>query len=1761
MGTIIECAAQNGSTSDFLCNPDLTDMAALFSAACSAYAGRPAYLINGRWIDYAECAARVGAISASLHDVISAHCAKTGKQPVIAVLLPNSSFALECFFTAAFTGSIVFPINHRLSPAEVSAAILGSGTAIVVTSNVFAPLLSAIDWQKLPVTTIVWTTEPVALPVRDQRSWNALLSPRQDPPVDQFNRSATAYLQGFATSGTTGKTKTVLHSHHNVRAHSLATIDALNLTAQEEHCWAHVGPMFHVGDAVFVWIALLIGAKHVFHENQFQVAEVARLLARERVTIVKLVPSMLRLMCASESMPDLDFSSLHWILTGGAAPDGAVIQQTKKRFGCEFIQGYGMTEATCHIAFKVETKSPATEGLHVLPGLQLRIVNSANEMLEPGQAGEIAIKGETLFDGYVIGGMFEPSGRDGFTDDGYFLTGDIGCLDEAGHLRVLGRSKDMINVGGENVFAWEVESSLRMIPSVRDCAAFPLPHDILGEVVGAAVITDGELTEEAVKAHCRTSLASFKTPQRVYFVQQIPRTPTGKVQKHLLVEQIAALATSDVSAPPAILPTPNSSSIADAVEQVISSYMKTVGSEPLAPDQPLFEAGLDSLGAVELIELFEQRFRISVSPTLLYDHPTVTALKNYFAAHATAVAEDIGESVAPIGQSASWTRSEPSARRRGALSPANVMVQLFGLLVRPAVLALSVLPVLVLFDLTARWLSPAKLLLTGPLWLALFLANAMAIIVLIKLASGRIKSDCDLWSLDYFRWLFLHNLFRSLDVPLGVLRGTPLLNMFYRLCGAKIGRGVRLYSVSMQDLELISIGDHTIIGRDANIQPAQIVDGRLMRQAIRIDKYCVVGENASILGGAHLPSGTHIASLAVVAHSIPPVETSSSSVNPGYSRAVFSDEPGTKGRLLGYLIVGYLASAAIACGVMFVRAVMEHSGATLPSVSGLALGLSSRAPVPLAFFAAVALALYLVIPICYFTFVTACKRLLLPPLRADAIAKQLWSHWLYRTLVDVPFFRAYLRLTVGSHLTKWNFQLLGARIGTRPFLAAPYTAEPELLEMGDRAMLAGNVSLYGIDPTSGVAGNIRLGNSAIVANSCVLHGEANLPDFSLLGDLSAARAGDAVPQGTIAVGAPLRVVGRTDFHADEIDSWRYARNQALLILLQIVMLSAVNVAGFCALGLVANAVVLRESAYVLWLAAPGLLLIPRLVKIGALPFCKWLVVGRVAAGERPAYSWYYSRWQLIETLLWDAEEAVLSQLHGMAFLSVLWRSLGARVGAGCCIFSSSLACEYDLKEVGEGVVLHHNSLIFCHSIEHHDWLFRPTRIRDHASVGSFAIVEAGADVLPNRSVAAHAAVHSMHIRRGGVTRFGAVEAVSDESLAGATATGRGAAPAFSAAAHKTASTAAATASTMQDAGGDLKSRFQTLHEFVNVARERLDRSSWDYLVGAAETETTYARNRLALDCLGLRPRVLRDVSQIDCSTTLLGKKLRIPVLCAPVGALENFHPGGAASAAQAADDFGTGVIVSSVSQPGLERSGAAAGEALKIFQLYVRGDQAWVENQIRRAVDSGYDAFCLTIDTDLYSRRERDIASRHERRRVRVAEEVYQARFNWRDVESIKKNCGIPLILKGIATAEDAAIALDHGVEVIYVSNHGGRQLDHGLGTMAVLPEIVEAVSGRAKILVDGAISRGTDVVKAMALGADAVAVGRLYVYGLAAAGPAGVVRLFEILEDEIRICLGLLGVTAFAELANTYVREAPPVVRAHLHSAFPHLNLLQQGQ
>lgn len=360
---------------------------------------------------------------------------------------------------------------------------------------------------------------------------------------------------------------------------------------------------------------------------------------------------------------------------------------------------------------------------------------------------------------------------------------------------------------------------------------------------------------------------------------------------------------------------------------------------------------------------------------------------------------------------------------------------------------------------------------------------------------------------------------------------------------------------------------------------------------------------------------------------------------------------------------------------------------------------------------------------------------------------------------------------------------------------------------------------------------------------------------------------------------------------------------------------------------------------------------------------------------------------------------------------------------------------------------------------------------------------------------------------------------------------------------------------------ETEGKFLTMHEFAKAAKNRLDANIWDYLTGATETETTMRRNRLALDTLAFRPRVLRDVSMIDTTAEMFGQKLRLPVALAPVGGLESFGANGAATAGQGASAFGVPLIVSSVTKPGLEET-AANTPGPKIFQLYVRGDDSFIDDYADRSVAAGYDAFCFTVDTAVYSRRERDIARRFAKPwRARVQGIEFQAALSWKQIDRFKAKYKLPVILKGIATAEDAALACDHGVDVVYVSNHGGRQLDHGRGAMDVLPEVVQAVGGRAKVWIDGGFSRGTDVVKALCLGADLVGLGRLYCYALAADGAAGVERMLEILETEIYTTMGLLGATKFSELNPSFIHSGALATNApHVFSAFPLLHLGDSG-
>lgn len=342
--------------------------------------------------------------------------------------------------------------------------------------------------------------------------------------------------------------------------------------------------------------------------------------------------------------------------------------------------------------------------------------------------------------------------------------------------------------------------------------------------------------------------------------------------------------------------------------------------------------------------------------------------------------------------------------------------------------------------------------------------------------------------------------------------------------------------------------------------------------------------------------------------------------------------------------------------------------------------------------------------------------------------------------------------------------------------------------------------------------------------------------------------------------------------------------------------------------------------------------------------------------------------------------------------------------------------------------------------------------------------------------------------------------------------------------------------------GEVEEPFQTATDIIVRAHEKLEPAVWDYIAGGAESETTKRRNRDSIEEWAFRPRVLRNVSKVDVSAHLLGSTLRIPILLAPIGSLETITEGGALHTVRAAAEFGTLPVISSSTQPSIENT-ARATVGDKWFQLYIRGDFDWTVQTGSRIRDAGYRALVLTVDAPWYSIRERQLKHRWRPPSLTAQPALeYQALLDWDMVSRIRDHVQLPIVLKGIQTVEDAELALGMGIDVVWLSNHGGRHPDHARGGLHILVEVAERIGGKVPIVVDGGFLRGTDVIKAIALGAQAVAIGRLQAYALGAGGADALLRLLKILENEMRTGMAMIGATSFAQLGRSCLdRLGPP--------------------
>jgi 4-hydroxymandelate oxidase len=346
-------------------------------------------------------------------------------------------------------------------------------------------------------------------------------------------------------------------------------------------------------------------------------------------------------------------------------------------------------------------------------------------------------------------------------------------------------------------------------------------------------------------------------------------------------------------------------------------------------------------------------------------------------------------------------------------------------------------------------------------------------------------------------------------------------------------------------------------------------------------------------------------------------------------------------------------------------------------------------------------------------------------------------------------------------------------------------------------------------------------------------------------------------------------------------------------------------------------------------------------------------------------------------------------------------------------------------------------------------------------------------------------------------------------------------------------------------------------DYERLAEEILDEGAFGYFAGGAGDEHTIRHNREAFDRWRLRPRMLVDVTSVSTGTTVLGEEVSMPILTAPVAYQRMAHPDGETAVAQAAGELGTIMCLSTLATSSLGEVAEAEPEGRRWFQLYWHPDRGVTSMLLDQARENGFSAVLLTLDVPVLGRRERDLRTGFALKpgigirtygsmlgdlgplTPELAAELIASNVTWRDLEWLHEQAGLPVLAKGILTAEDAVLAADHGCAGIVVSNHGGRQLDRSVASLEALPEVVEAVGDRIEILFDGGIRRGTEVAIALALGARVVLVGRPVVWGLAVDGKAGVGRVLELLRDEFAQALALLGCCSPDELGRAHVKPA----------------------
>lgn len=461
----------------------------------------------------------------------------TAGQPM-AVLQYNCHVFLEAYYASALIGVPLVPLNYRLSPAELEFILHDSESRFLIAHGDFFPKIAAFSHLFLPVENRLWVSKTAQItdPAID---YEQALASSPEEPVPAWGPGDEATAQIYYTSGTTGKPKGVMLSHKNCWVHALGTIAELQMTDAE--VWIHAAPLFHLADAWATWAVTWVGGTHVL-VKEFEPATVLETMVREKVTLTNMIPTMLNLLIHHPDFARYSFPHLRCLLSGGAPIAPEVVRRIMEGFGCDYIQTYGMTETSPYLTlsllkaplkdlppeeqffFKAKTGRPFIT-------VSLKVVRPDGREVEPNdqEVGEIIVKGDTVTRGY----WKRPEETTKVFKDGWLYTGDLAVIDREGYINIVDRKKDMIVTGGENVYSTEVENVLYQHPQILEAAVFGIPDEKWGEAVHAAVVLKpGQaVSAEEIISFCKDHLAHFKAPKSITFLEQLPRTGSGKIFK------------------------------------------------------------------------------------------------------------------------------------------------------------------------------------------------------------------------------------------------------------------------------------------------------------------------------------------------------------------------------------------------------------------------------------------------------------------------------------------------------------------------------------------------------------------------------------------------------------------------------------------------------------------------------------------------------------------------------------------------------------------------------------------------------------------------------------------------------------------------------------------------------------------------------------------------------------------------------------------------------------------------------------------------------------------------------------------------------------------------------------------------------------------------------------------------------------------------------------------------------------------------------